>query len=241
MSAPVTDRPRVARQRPVRGGTGPSVPTQRQPSRQGTGLAKRKGTTRKSGAGKSVAGKSVAGKSVAGKSGARGSAAQRAYAKRAHRLGQVHERTARRPRRRTWLGGGRLTFVLMVMALLAVGLVATLWLSTAATADSYRLNAARDEAGSLSEQNERLRAEVAAMQAAPTLAKAAGDMGMVPTRDVARLVVAPDGTVTVVGVPRAVAAPPPPPPATPTPATPSPAPATPAPGTPAPVTPAGGR
>lgn len=231
MSTPVTDRPRVARSRPVRDGTGPTVPAQRQPSRQAAGQATRRSGTRESAAGKRAGGKP-----------ARRSAAQRAYAKRADRWSQAYGPTAPRVRQPNKLGGGRLTFVLMVMALLAVGLVATLWLSTAATADSYRLGAAREDARSLSEQSEQLRAEVAAMRAAPTLAKAADGMGMVPTRDVARLVVAPDGTVSLVGVPRAVAAPPPAPPATPAPGMPATATATPAPSGPAGAapTPAGG-
>ena len=222
MSAPVTDRPRVARQRPVRRGTGPSVPTQRQPSQ-------RQPSQRQSS--RQAAGQPVR-KTAAGKS-----AAQRAYAKRADRWRQMHDPAGRQPKQRRGLGAGRLTFVLMVMALLAVGLIATLWLSTAATADSYRLGAARSEARELSEQSERLRAEVAAMQAAPSLAKAAGEVGMVPTRDVARLVVAPDGTVTLVGVPKAVAARPPPPPA-PAPASPTDAAAAAAAGAPGPASPA---
>ena len=45
---------------------------------------------------------------------------------------------------------GRAQFVLLVMVLLVGGLVATLWLSTAAAADSYRLQDARAEARTLS-------------------------------------------------------------------------------------------
>src|SRR5689334_20922487 len=58
----------------------------------------------------------------------------------------------------------RAPFVLTVMVLLGVGLVATLWLSTAAAADSYRLQDARTAARDLSERSERLHREVAALQ-----------------------------------------------------------------------------
>jgi hypothetical protein len=100
--------------------------------------------------------------------------------------------------------------VLLIMVLLAVGLVATLWLSTAAAADSYRLQDATAEARVLSEQAERLKQDVAVLSSAPELARRAGELGMVPVRDPARLVVAPDGTVEVVGEPRAAVPPAPP-------------------------------
>ena len=96
--------------------------------------------------------------------------------------------------------------MLLVMALLVTGLVLTLWLSTAAAADSYRLQDARSAARALSEQSEQLRREVTAMDAAPALAQRASELGMVPVQDSARLVVAPDGTVTVAGTPKAAIA-----------------------------------
>ena len=100
------------------------------------------------------------------------------------------------------------------MGLLGTGLVATLWLSTAAAADSYRLQDARVAARMLSSQSERLHREVASMESAPELARRAAGIGMVPVQDPARLVVAPDGSVGVVGVPLpAVAKAPPVPPA----------------------------
>ena len=58
------------------------------------------------------------------------------------------------------------------MVLLGIGLVATLWLSTAAAADSYRLQDARAEARDLSERSERLHRDVAALQSPPALAAA---------------------------------------------------------------------
>jgi hypothetical protein len=120
--------------------------------------------------------------------------------------------------------GGTAPFVLLIMVLLTTGLVATLWLSTAAAADSYRLDSARQATRDRSEEVERLHRDVAAMQSAPALAAAAQRIGMVPAGVPAVILVHPDGSSQVVGTPsKARAAAPPPAPA---------APAAPAPGTP---------
>ena len=140
----------------------------------------------------------------------RGRATGRAYARREDRLRKLVG--GRAPR--TAPTAGRAKFVLLVMGLLAVGLIVTLWLSTAAAADSYRLQDARVAARALSEQSEQLRREVMAMDAAPALAQRAAALGMVPVQDSARLVVGPDGAVTLVGTPKAaIATAPPAPPA----------------------------
>lgn len=140
-------------------------------------------------------------------------------------VGRAYARKAGRSRPGTDPGRinaiGRSRFVLLVMGLLGSGLVASLWLSTSAAADSYRLDAATRATRDLSERSETLRTEIAAMRSAPALAKAARDLGMVPTTDVARLVAEPGGGVIVVGVPKAAyapapaMAPPPPMPAVP--------------------------
>ncbi|WP_300010765.1 hypothetical protein [Pseudonocardia sp.] len=136
-------------------------------------------------------------------------AAQKAYARRDERLrrlvGGVRPARSGAPARRA-------QFVMLVMVLLGSGLVLTLWLSTAAAADSYRLQDARLAAAELSEQVEALRREVAVAGSAPELVRRAEQMGMVPVQDTARIVVAPDGTVTVVGDPSVARAPAPPPP-----------------------------
>jgi hypothetical protein len=107
---------------------------------------------------------------------------------------------------------GTAPFVLLIMVLLTGGLVATLWLSTAAAADSYRLDEARQVARDLSEQSERLHRDVEAAQSAPALAAAARAQGMVPAGEPAVLVIAPDGSSQVVGDPKPAqpVAPPPP-------------------------------
>lgn len=129
----------------------------------------------------------------------RSAAAQRGYARKAQRLAAragVRTRTARRA-----------PFVLLVMALLATGLITSLWLSTAATGDSYRLDDARREARDLTERAELLRQDVAAMQTAPELAQRAIDLGMVQAGEPARLVQHPDGSVEVIGKPAPATAP----------------------------------
>jgi len=131
-------------------------------------------------------------------------------------IGRAYARRAVRERRQSGeenaAAAGRSQFVLLIMVLFGVGLVASLWLSTTAAADSYRLDTARQATRDLSERSESLRTEIATMQSAPALAQAAQQMGMVQVSDVARLVVAPDGTVAVVGTPKAAVAPYVPPP-----------------------------
>ncbi|GAA4545998.1 hypothetical protein [Pseudonocardia xishanensis] len=148
-----------------------------------------------------------------------------AYAKRDERA----RRAVGGPRRKVAqvAHSGRAQFVLLIMALFTAGLVLTLWLSTAAAADSYTLQEARTAARDLTEQSERLHREVAALESAPALAQRATDLGMVPVQDPARLVVAPDGAVTVVGQPTAAVrkAPPAAPVTAPPAAAPAPAPA----------------
>jgi hypothetical protein len=100
---------------------------------------------------------------------------------------------------------------MLVMALLGMALVATLWLSTAATADSYHLESARKDARNLTERSEGLSRTVATLETAPELARRARELGMVPAGDPARLIVRPDGAVVLVGQPRRATAPAPPP------------------------------
>lgn len=132
---------------------------------------------------------------------ARSAAVQRAYARRAQRTGALH--TARA----SAVAASLTPFVVLVMVLLSGALVATLWLSTAAAADSYRLQSSREQARDLTERSEQLGREVATLETAPELARRALELGLVPAGDPARLVVAPDGAVVVVGDPTPAVAP----------------------------------
>jgi hypothetical protein len=138
-----------------------------------------------------------------GASRGRSSAVARAYARRA-------QRTGARLGNPESADTGRTPFVLLVMVLLGAALVSTLWLSTAATADSYHLQSARTMARNLTERAEALRREVATLETAPQLARRARELGMVPAGDPARLVVRSDGTVVLIGQPRRATAPAPP-------------------------------
>ncbi|WP_344741727.1 hypothetical protein, partial [Pseudonocardia halophobica] len=179
MSAPVADRTRTRRPSVSVSWTGTEAPSRRIPAQRGsvTVPAQRRGS----------------------------GAAKAAYARRDQRTRRLVG-TPRRAGQRT-ATGGRAQFVLLIMALLATGLVLTLWLSTAAAADSYTLQDARTAARNLTEQSERLHREVASMESAPALAQRATELGMVPVQDPARLVVGPDGAVTVVGEPAAATRP----------------------------------
>ena len=160
--------------------------------------------------------------------GGRSLAAQRAYSRKTERTQRwmhlVPDPLANVAVRR------RVPFVALVIAMLGLGLIATLWLSTNAAEGSYQLSSAQKESNLLAEKAEALHRDVATMNSAVALARRATDLGMVPTTDVARLVVAPGGAVTVVGKPA---------PAAPqaTPATPAPAVAAPNPTAPNPTVP----
>ncbi|MGA6164815.1 hypothetical protein [Amycolatopsis magusensis] len=145
----------------------------------------------------------------------RTSAAERAYARRAQRAAEAEERPERGPEGATAvakprprlklklrLPRSRATFVLLMMGLLAVGVVATLWLSTQAIADSYRLDELRKDNAALVEQAERLQREVTRQESTSSLDERAKALGMVPGGDPARIIVNPDGSYTVVGEPK---------------------------------------
>ena len=127
----------------------------------------------------------------------RSATAARAYARRAQRTG-TQSPAQLSVDREIGVATSRTPFVVLVMMLLSVTLVATLWLSTAAAADSYRLQGAREVARDLTERSEQLGREVATLETAPELARRATRLGMVPAGDPARLTVAPDGAVVVV-------------------------------------------
>ncbi|MFC7616780.1 hypothetical protein ACFQV2_28335 [Actinokineospora soli] len=137
---------------------------------------------------------------------ARAFAAERVQARR----DKVERRAAGEPEAEL-AAKGRASFVVAIIALLVVGVATTLWLSTQAIADSYRLEAAKEEVARLAEEAAVLQREVSRMESAPELARRARELGMVPAGDPAWLVVGKDGKVRVVGEPTPVQPPPPPP------------------------------
>src|SRR6185295_2337795 len=94
---------------------------------------------------------------------------------------------------------------------LGVGRGVTLWLSTDAAERSYELGHARQTNEALLQQKESLERQVLEAQAAPALAEAARDLGMIPSRDTAHLVQDPTGNWIVVGTPKPAEGVPPPP------------------------------
>ncbi|MFE3104891.1 hypothetical protein ACFROC_20035 [Nocardia tengchongensis] len=129
-------------------------------------------------------------------------AAQRAYARRRNREGGSDLPGMRRGRRSESMSRGRMSFVATIIALLGCGLALTLLLTTRATEDSYQLGDQRRVNQKLSDERDALQREVAAADSAPELAQRAAELGMIPAKDPARLLIAPDGQVTVVGNPQ---------------------------------------
>ncbi|MGV0744618.1 hypothetical protein [Mycolicibacterium sp. XJ870] len=123
----------------------------------------------------------------------------------------------------------RVPFVVLVIAALGLGLATTLWLSTGSAERSYQLGHARQTNEGLLQQKEALERDVLEAQAAPALAEAARNLGMIPSRDTAHLVQDPTGNWTVVGTPKPAEGVPPPPLNTPLPDDTPPPPSAPAP------------
>ena len=119
----------------------------------------------------------------------------------------------------------KVPFVVLVIGSLAIGLGLTLWLSTDSAERSYQLGNARETNKALTQQKEQLERDVRQAQAAPSLAEAARNLGMIPSRDTAHLVQDPAGNWVVVGTPKPAEGAPPPPLNTPLPSEKPPAPA----------------
>jgi hypothetical protein len=105
----------------------------------------------------------------------------------------------------------KVPFVVLVIGSLAIGLGLTLWLSTDSAKRSYELGNARETNRVLTQQKDALERDVLQAQAAPALAEAARNLGMIPSRDTAHLVQDPAGNWIVVGTPKPAAGTPPPP------------------------------
>jgi hypothetical protein len=96
----------------------------------------------------------------------------------------------------------KVPFVVLVIGSLAAGLALTLWLSTDSAERSYELGNARETNRVLNQQKESLERQVLEAQAAPALAEAARNLGMIPSRDTAHLVQDAAGNWVVVGDPK---------------------------------------
>src|SRR5215207_3715362 len=96
----------------------------------------------------------------------------------------------------------RVPFVVLVIGSLGLGLGVTLWLSTDAAERSYQLSHARETNQALLQQKEALERQVLEAQAAPALAEAARNLGMIPSRDTAHLLQDPSGNWVVIGTPK---------------------------------------
>ncbi|GAA4546910.1 hypothetical protein [Amycolatopsis samaneae] len=143
----------------------------------------------------------------------RTTAAERAYARRAQRADLLSQRAPRpepRPEAKkaqprkfklSW-PKSRASFVLAMMGLLAIGVATTLWLTTQAIADSYRLEQLRTTNASLAETKAKLEREVAKASSPASLAPAAQQGGLVSSDDPARIIVGPDGKTTLSGEPK---------------------------------------
>lgn len=105
----------------------------------------------------------------------------------------------------------RVPFVVLVIGALGVGLGVTLWLSTDAAERSYQLGHARQVNQALLQQKEGLERDVLEAQAAPALAEAARNLGMIPSTNTAHLVQDGSGNWMVVGTPKPAAGVQPPP------------------------------
>ena len=79
-------------------------------------------------------------------------------------------------------GAGRASFVVLIIVLLAVGVAATLWLSTQAIADSYRLEDAKQQADQLAERADQLQRDVTKAESASVAGRAREGDGHGPGR-----------------------------------------------------------
>ncbi|BDU01422.1 hypothetical protein [Nocardia sputorum] len=127
-------------------------------------------------------------------------AAQRAYARRRMRAETGSDSTFLPTVRRSAMAT-RIPFVTAIIALLGCGLALTLLLTTRAAEDSYQLGDARATNRRLADERAALQREVEVADSAPELALRARELGMIPAKDPARLLIGPDGSVTVIGKP----------------------------------------
>ena len=142
----------------------------------------------------------------------RSAAAQRAIDRRAKRrerearTARVAERSAARLSGRAPSSGLRhriasVPFVVPIIALLVVGLGLSLWLSTKAAADSYRLGEERQQNQALLDKRDSLKRTYESSDSAPELSDKASRLGLIPANNPARMIVNGPGKPRVVGDP----------------------------------------
>jgi hypothetical protein len=139
--------------------------------------------------------------STSGRSGA----ALRAYERRQQRAGSHGAGGVGHSAARTGSSGvsiaAKIPFVALIIGLLSLGLCLTLLLTTRSAGDSYELSDAKAYNERLVQQQASLQRDVELADSAPELARKAADLGMIPAAGAARLLVAPDGSATVIGTP----------------------------------------
>lgn len=92
-------------------------------------------------------------------------------------------------------------FVVPVIALLVLGLGLSLWLSTKAAQDSYRLGIERAENQALIDQRDALKRDYESGNSAPELSREATRLGMIPAQNPARMIVDDPRRPRIVGKP----------------------------------------
>jgi len=212
--------------RGTRGRTGTSVPAARQPpARQ---AAARQAAARQ-GAPSPLGAQRKRGRRTAGPSDAHSaspvarsrtaaaqkmSAAERAYDKRRRRAERMADPRLTRvghPIRETM---ARIPFVIVVLAVLAVGGVGVLYLNTRTDEAGMRTTESQDRSNDLRLGIEQLKRDIAGLDATPEIARRAQQLGLVPAGDPAIIRVPVKGPATVIGTPHpataAAAAPQPP-------------------------------
>ncbi|GAB90402.1 hypothetical protein [Gordonia rhizosphera] len=142
---------------------------------------------------------------VTPKKGTRSRAAQRALDRRHKRLERHNKQTNRNAERRTTSSeksrAHAIPFVVPVIALLVLGLGLSLWLSTKAAADSYRLGVERQQNQALLDRRDSLKRTYESGDSAPELSDKATKLGMIPAQNPARMIVGDNGRPRVAGDP----------------------------------------
>ncbi|WP_333716495.1 hypothetical protein [Gordonia sp. (in: high G+C Gram-positive bacteria)] len=138
-----------------------------------------------------------AGRTVGGERASRSASAQRAIDRRARRIARSGGNTT--PHASRGARNRRVPLVVPFVLVLVAGLGLSLWLSTKAAQDSYRLGAVRSENQKLSDRVDTLKQTFESGDSAAALSDKAGKLGMIPSDNPPRMIVGADGKRRVVG------------------------------------------